>query len=210
MTALLSAVALVGLGHVVARYTGPRWAASVAKPVPIALLAFALAAAPAPADERYRWLVVGGLLCSMAGDVWLLFPRHFRRGLACFLVAHLFYIAAFSRAGSAGAGSWIVLLPFALAGAAMLAYLWPHLARERAAVALYIAVLVVMGWRAALLVATAGAAPGSLALAGALCFLVSDGTLATDRFVRPFRTGDAVVMTTYYAAQVLIATSALV
>jgi uncharacterized membrane protein YhhN len=37
--------------------------------------------------------------------------------------------------------------------------------------------------------------------------MVSDGVLAVDRFVRRFAAADAVVMTTYYAAQILIALS---
>ena len=90
----------------------------------------------------------------------------------------------------------------------MLAYLWPHLAQDRAPVAVYVTVIVVMGWRAA--ARAAGAAPmpsGELALAGALLFMISDGVLAVDRFARPFAAADGAVMTTYYAAQTLIALS---
>src|SRR5438093_1270345 len=50
-------------------------------------------------------------------------------------------------------------------------------------------------------------APGGLALAGALLFMLSDGLLATDRFARRFAAADAALMTTYYAAQTLIALS---
>lgn len=209
MAGLLAVATVVGVGHVVARYAKWTRLAAVAKPLPILLLALWLAATPAPPDSGYRWLVVAGLVCSMAGDVWLLFPAHFRRGLASFLVAHLCYIAAFARAGTSGGGTWAVLLPFAVAGAGMLAYLWPHLGRERAAVALYVTVLVVMAWRAAARVPVVDPPGGALAVAGASAFLVSDGTLSVDRFARRFHGADAVVMVTYYVAQSLIAASAL-
>jgi len=91
----------------------------------------------------------------------------------------------------------------------MLGYLWPHLGRERAPVAVYVSVIAVMGWRAAVRALAAGtpAPSGALALIGAIVFMLSDGLLATDRFARAFRTADAAVMTTYYAAQALIALS---
>jgi uncharacterized membrane protein YhhN len=65
-----------------------------------------------------------------------------------------------------------------------------------------------MSW-CAIARAAAGDAPlGAAAGAGgAVCFLVSDGVLAVDRFARPFVGARAVVMVTYYAAQVLIASS---
>ena len=208
MTVLPAAVAATGLAHIAARYAGPRWVAAVMKPVPIVLLALTLAASRTPVDDAYRWLVVGGLVCSMVGDVWLLFPQHFRRGLASFLVAHLFYIAAFSRGGLPGVPTWFLLVPFVLASAVMLGWLWPHLGHERAAVMVYIAVLAVMGWAAATRAWT-HAPGGSLAALGAVVFMVSDGTLAVDHFARPFRAADGIVMVTYYTAQTLITASAL-
>jgi uncharacterized membrane protein YhhN len=200
--------AALGLGHIAARYTGARALACVLKPLPIALLAALVASEPAPVAETYRWLVCAALLCSMAGDIWLLFPRGFVPGLASFLVAHLFYVAAFAPGGGWDARAWLLLVPFALAAGAMLTYLWPHLRRERGAVLAYVGVIAVMGWRAAVraLEVDAGAS-GPLAFVGALLFMVSDGVLATNRFARPFAAADAVVMVTYYAAQVLIALS---
>ena len=44
---------------------------------------------------------------------------------------------------------------------------------------------------------------------GALSFLVSDSVLSVNRFARPFAGAHAVVMVTYYAAQMLIARAML-
>lgn len=206
----IAAAAALGLQHVVARHRGVRIAAGVLKPLPILLLAVLVVSETAPVDERYRRLVVAALVLSMAGDVWLLFPeRFFVPGLVSFLAAHLLYIAAFRPGGGAGPSDWFALLPFAVFGAGMLAYLWPHLGRDRAPVVVYVSVIVVMGWEAALR-AGAPATPspsGALALTGALLFMLSDGLLALDRFARRFSAAEAAVMTTYYAAQTLIALS---
>src|SRR5207253_7591702 len=95
------------------------------------------------------------------------------------------------------------------AGLGMLAYLWPHLGKDRLPVLVYVAVIVAMGWRAAARALAPGIpeSSGTLAFAGAVVFMVSDGVLATERFARAFAAADAVVMITYYAAQILIALS---
>jgi uncharacterized membrane protein YhhN len=45
------------------------------------------------------------------------------------------------------------------------------------------------------------------AATGALLFVASDATLAIDRFARPFVLSRAAVLSTYFAAQLLIAVS---
>src|SRR5438046_2187144 len=142
-------VLVLGAAHVAARAAGARAVADLSKAVPIALLAGLVAAEPAPVGQAYRWLVFAGLLCSLGGDVWLLFPRGFVAGLFNFLVAHLLYIAAFAPGGPWNASAWALLAPFALVSLATLRYLWPHLGRERAPVAVYVSVIALLGCRAA-------------------------------------------------------------
>ena len=96
--------------------------------------------------------------------------------------------------------------------AVMLRYLWPHVrhSRVRIPVVIYTLALATMTWcaiaRAAEPTASAAEAAGAV---GAVSFLVSDGVLAVNRFARPFAGAHAVVMVTYYAAQMLIARSVL-
>src|SRR5205809_5919313 len=168
-------VLVLGAAHVAARAAGARAVADLSKAVPIALLAGLVAAEPAPVGQAYRWLVFAGLLCSLGGDVWLLFPRGFVAGLLHFLVAHLLYIAAFVPGGPWDAPVWALLAAFALVSLATLRYLWPHLGRERAPVAVYVSVIAVMGWRPAARAIAASPPPasGGLALPGPLPFTPS-------------------------------------
>ena len=203
----IALVLLLAAAHVTARVRGARAVGDLSKAMPIALLAGLVASEPAPVGQVYRWLVCAGLLCSLGGDVWLLFPRGFVAGLLHFLVAHLLYIAAFAPGTPWSASAGVLLAPFVLVCVAMLGYLWPHLGRDRLPVTVYVTVIAVMGWRAAMRATAAPTASGELALAGALLFMLSDGLLATDRFARRLPAADAAVMTTYYAAQTLIALS---
>lgn len=201
-------VAVFGVLHLIGHYRGHDGLWRLCKGMPIAVLAMGAALSPAAVAEPYRWAVVLALTASLAGDLFLLTPGGFRRGLASFFVAHLLYVAAFL------SGPWAPPplawgLGVGLPAALLLARLWGHLGRERVRVAVYVSVIGVMAWTAAGRAEVA--VPGAgLALVGAAIFIVSDATLAFDRFVTRFRSAHFVVMVTYYTAQSLLARSVVV
>lgn len=205
---LLSLLVLASaLLHIRAEYRGPRWQVYLFKPLTTTLILVLALTAPLPISSFYQAAVVLGLLFSLAGDVFLMLPSdRFTAGLLSFLLAHLCYIAAF---GSVAAFpiSAVVLLPFVLYGVVLLRLLWPHLGRLKLPVLVYAVVLLVMGWQAAEQYLAVQDGRSLLALSGAGLFVISDSVLACNRFVRRFRLAQAVVLSTYFAAQWLIALS---
>ena len=206
-SAFLAAAALsVGL-QLRAEYRGPRWQVYLFKPSTTALLLL-LAGLSAPAHgARYQQAVVVGLACSLVGDVLLMLPRdRFVAGLASFLFAHVAYIVAFSAGVPIGTAP-ALLVPLVAMAALLLWLVWPGLGRLRLPVVLYSATIFLMVWQAwgwRWVIDT----PGSrLAAVGATLFMASDAVLALNRFRRPFRGAQAVIMLTYVAAQALIALS---
>lgn len=209
---MLGLIVLLAVGHIVARTRGLAHVAGVLKPLPIALLAAVALGTSGGEDASYRRLVGAAILASMAGDIFLLSRRRFVPGLLCFLVAHLVYIRAFAPAAVIDGWALVPLLPFVGSALLVLRHLWPHLGRHRAPVCVYMGVIMTMGWLATLRALGGEVAPesGLLAMGGAFAFMASDGTLASDRFARPFRGAQIVVMSTYYAAQILLTLSAVV
>lgn len=154
-----------------------------------------------------------GLLFSLAGDVLLMLPRdQFLLGLIAFLAAHLAYIAGFNADG-------VMLTPSTLAIAALIAILiipiFVFLARglrasERSAlllpVGLYVLVLSLMAWSASttLFRPQWTGLSGISAATGGWLFLLSDGVLGWDRFVKPLPHGRLIVHSTYHLAQAFI------
>lgn len=131
---------------------------------------------------------------TLSGDVW------FVVGLLSFLLAHVAYIALFLRLRPGGVRrlpAWTAV--FAVWYAAFLALLGPHLGGLFLPVAVYGFVLGAMA-------ALAGGIGGIVAVGGIL-FVVSDSVLALGRFLPgyAFAPHDLVVMSTYLAAQGLIA-----
>lgn len=150
-------------------------------------------------------LLIAALGGSLAGDVFLMFQGFFIPGLVSFLVAHLFYVALF-KSGQAWFAHRGALAATLGIGMAMYAFLWagglpPAL---RAPVAAYVLVIALMAAQAIGRATTLRDAPSLLVAVGAGFFMLSDSLLATNRFVTPLPMAQVWVLSTYYAAQVLI------
>jgi uncharacterized membrane protein YhhN len=151
-----------------------------------------------------RWVIVG-LLCSLAGDVALMWPKQgFLPGLVSFLLAHLAYLWAFTRTQRLAARP----LPFVAYGVlavAILSLLWPGVpAPLRMPVLAYVACLAAMAAQAAVLW-RCGAGRGAVLALGGLLFMTSDALLATNKFAGPLPLASLWVLGTYWAAQWCIA-----
>ncbi len=178
------------------------------KPLTTLLIAGIAWVIPAPISDLYRWLVIIGLLFSLMGDIFLMLfdDRFFILGLASFLVAHLFYIGAYRSRDGFGFTWWLALVYLAY-GTALLYLLWPHIGALRIPVIAYASVLLVMGWQAAEMWIRWSDLSALAAMIGAVLFLFSDSTLALNKFRAIIPQSSIIVMSTYWAAQLLIAWS---
>lgn len=196
-----------GTATILADYRGRRPVVYVCKPLTIVVAMVIAATAAGGPSPSYRALILCGLVCSLAGDVFLMLPvKRFAAGLASFLLAHVCYVAAFVHASPAPAAPLLLAAATAI-GVAVTVPLWPHLGRSQLPVAVYVGALVALLWQSAGWAAQTGAANARLAAAGALLFTISDAVLAHNRFRRSFRAAQAVILSTYFIAQGLIAAS---
>jgi uncharacterized membrane protein YhhN len=208
---VLGAAALISAASAIAAYyrRPPRSAPYyIFKPLTtVLILAVAVLPGTFPGDA-YAGAICVGLVFSLIGDILLMLPGDlFLHGLISFLTAHLCYIYGFVSAGTADNPLWPALLLIAI-GAAVLVYIFPALSRVlKAAVTLYVVVIVTMAALAAGRAAAHASAGTMSAAAGALLFMASDAVKAVDRYRRPFRLAQAVVLGTYFVGQLLIALS---
>ena len=193
------------------------WLHFACKPLATALILALAVRAALPVSSRYRMLVCVGLLFSLAGDVFLMLPGdRFLAGLGAFLVAHLFYLAAFYGRSNARVRLTSVGL-FAVFDVVNLAGLLPLLDNAlRVPVLLYVLALLLMAGfalaRARSLharegMASATATSARLAAIGALFFVISDTLLAWNRFGGGIHLAPLWVLGTYFVAQWYIARS---
>jgi alkenylglycerophosphocholine hydrolase len=173
------------------------------KAIPVLCLAAWVAAQRPDAAGR---LVSLGLVLSSGGDLVLELGR-FIPGLVAFLAAHLAYIGAFvsqTRRPAPARG-----VPVLLWCAVVLALLWPGLGSLEGPVALYVAVIGTMIWRAAARVGHAGPPTRAewIGLVGASAFGLSDTLIALDRFLAPVPGARWSIMPLYWLGQWAIAAS---
>ncbi|WP_291012526.1 lysoplasmalogenase family protein [Hydrogenophaga sp.] len=150
------------------------------------------------------WLLAA-LAASLAGDAFLMFDGFFLPGLLAFLLAHLAYTALFRQDAPLLAAPRATLV-IALVGLAVYAVLWTGglPAALRAPVAVYVLAIAVMASWAVSRAKVLGDGPAWAVAVGAICFLISDATLAVNRFVMPLPHSAVWVLGTYYAAQCLM------
>ncbi|MCU0676844.1 MAG: lysoplasmalogenase [Myxococcota bacterium] len=155
----------------------------------LAMIVWLVRSAP---RDRERDLLVAGFVASLAGDAFLeLDPAGlFVPGLVAFLIAHVFYVAVFTR--SARALALPRAIPAYAYGAGVLALLGAHLGPMLVPVSVYTFVICTMLWRAAARVGALEPRTDThlraldraawLTLAGAASFAISDTMIAFGRF----------------------------
>lgn len=160
---------------------------------------------------RYSRRVLIGLILSCLGDACLVWKqKYFELGIGCFAIAQVCYSRAFGwkplnlYAGGVFAALGSLVYYFLSAGLkGIMVYL----------VAAYIGVICTMAWRATARIPTFNFFDDRVTWTqmsgcfGAIAFVISDLTLAVDKFLFSLPYAHPIIMVTYYAAQFGIALS---
>ncbi len=174
----------------------------------------------ADGNRLYFSLMLMGLVCSLAGDIFIQGQKAgdnrghamLATGIGAFFVAHCFYIAAFVHLSPFSL--WdipVFILPFiALRG--MFALLHLNFGKLKIASYVYLSAILLMFTKALSLTYLGGGftLPSALLMAGAVLFAVSDTLLTLFNFYPPCKGSKAIsaaVTITYYTAQALFAVS---
>jgi uncharacterized membrane protein YhhN len=208
LVAILTALAFVSaIITIYAASQNRRLVLYIFKPLTIVFIILIALESKFTTSSFYRYAIIAGLLFSLVGDIFLMLPSdRFVPGLVSFLIAHLFYIAAFKF--ESGRALFVRgAIPFLIYGALMLRLLWRELGKMRLPVMIYMLVILMMGWTATGRLMLIGQRGSVLAFTGALLFIASDSMLAIERFKGRFKGAQAYILITYFAAQWLIAFS---
>lgn len=213
---LIMLLVLVGTGAAAGLLLFPGWFSPgmrlALKPLPVLCMVCLVVSLRFVRGGGNRTVVAVGLLFGAAGDVLLeLGGSGFLYGLAAFLAGHLCYVAAFIRDSRRPAPEVAVVC--GCYGAVAFAFLsgLGDLGDLKVPVAVYVAVICGMVWRAWARLGAPGVSRSSFlaAFGGALLFTASDTLLAVNRFVVPFTGAGFLVLSTYWLGQLGIAASVL-
>ena len=184
--------------------------------MPILLILFLLNSKINPRKERL--FLVGALIFSLAGDVFLMFRREdlFVFGLASFLIGHIAYILSFNGRIKAANVSMmqkvLTSLPFVIFVLAFLWILYPYIMGKPetqplfAPVSVYASVIALMGFTAFLRRKGVSGFGFWAVFGGAVLFMLSDSCIAINKFIMdeqmPYK--GLIIMSTYGIAQYLM------
>ena len=191
---------------ILGKYKKPRFIHYAFKPLTMVLIISLAWERVTALPSGYGYFILFGLCISLFGDIFLMLSaKYFRSGLLAFLGAHVLYILAFSR--DIEALSWLPLFIILAYGIAVCLFLFGSLGRYRAPVLVYILAISAMAWLAFNRHQSLLDKESLLALIGAGLFLLSDTLNAFNRFKKPFRIAQALILGTYFVAQLLFALS---
>lgn len=166
------------------------------------IILYAFRRLPVKPSAAHRLLVIGLFFCMM-GDG--LIAVSFVAGLGAFLIGHLFYLSGFLKATRASKRHLLAIVPIAI---------YAFVIGRQLIASLLIQgndqlVLPVIFYMLAIsLMALSAVLTGNLqAIAGSTLFIISDSILSWNMFVSAIPFSDLFIMSTYYAAQFLIAGS---
>ena len=182
----------------------------ITKPFPV--LAMALMVFFYRQDTIGR-VVCAALISSAIGDIFLelSFPGSFVMGMVAFLIGHLLYAFSFVKQAPAPAVSYF--LPYLAWGGCIGWLVWGGLGPLKIPVLVYMSVIVVMMWRATVLVMQRRSARALAStslwlwaiLAGALFYGLSDSLIALNKFHHKMENVRPAISLTYWLGQALIA-----
>lgn len=205
ITPLLISVFISGAGCIWFAYHEPRWMFYILKPLTMVLICLTAILGGSELTV-YKVMIVGGLVCSLVGDIFLMLPAdRFLPGLIAFLFAHLCYITAFI--SEIYAVNWWLPIPFIIIGLMFVYFIFPRLGTQKIPVIIYVVIILVMGWLASELWYQVPKIGTLMIFIGAILFAASDLILALNKFQGSFKSYKVLNLTTYFTAQLLIASS---
>jgi len=197
--ALLIATVVVAAADWWAVHTDRRSVEYVLKPLTMVVL-IAAAIALDPSSETARWFMVAGLVCSLAGDVFLMLDeRYFLGGLVSFLLGHVMYVIGLFQLDIEPVMLAVGVVLVLVAGAAVGARIVRSSARTDPRLPIPVAVYMLV---ISLMVISALGTLIPAAIIGALLFFASDAVLGWNRFVQPLPNARIIIMTTYHLGQI--------
>jgi len=182
----------------------------ISKPLIVLLLAGYFLSQTNTVHSRLKKWILLALFFSWSGDVLLMFqqndPLFFLLGLSSFLIAHIFYIIFFHQVRikeNVKGNVWLLLI-VVIYYAALIILLSPYLGDMKLPVRVYGIVISFMFMLAMHMLFIKNKIAGQWMMGGALLFVISDSTLAINKFYQAFQVAGIVIMLTYGLAQLFI------
>jgi len=210
-----SLLTMISIANLYAQYLSLEWLNFISKPLIMPLLAVWLFASGIRQHKKIARNILMALFGSWLGDIFMMFQRqdsiYFILGLSAFLMAHVFYIFTYKTAMYSGTHKKKKLIGV-IAGIFIAGYLYllltiimDSLGDLKYPVIFYGIIISIMLWTAIVRKGKTNQRSYILVFLGSVLFVISDSLIALNKFNSPINQAGLWIMSTYIAAQFLIA-----
>jgi len=159
-------------------------------------------------DKTIKYLTVLALICSVAGDIFLMFdeenPNYFILGLIAFLLAHVMYILVYLKHRNRNRKSLPFMIILIIYASGLFYLIKDGLGVMLIPVVIYMFVILTMAVTAFLRKGSVSIKNYNWVFLGAILFLISDSLLSVNMFFKPILFANILIMVTYSFAQYFI------
>ena len=180
----------------------------IIKPAIVSSLIFLFLKGANQLETSIKRLTLAALICSVLGDIFLMFvsksEHFFTIGLIAFLLAHLMYISVFLKHKNKDMSITVFVILLLLYASGLFYVLKDGLGVMLIPVLIYMFVILSMATSAYVRKHKISSISYKLVLIGAILFMISDSILALHKFYKPIPWSNISIMLSYALAQFLI------
>lgn len=205
---IIPAAILSGVLATISKYKNYKTLHYITKPLTICLMIFYGAFYYRDSYIQGKKWVMAGLILSLAGDVFLmLHEKYFKAGLFAFLIAHICYTLYFIDGLLISRLFNLYSILLYVPGAAVIAMFIDKLGKYKIPVLIYTFVIINM---AAFSIPYYLSTGDYRVVIAAFLFIISDFTLAYNKFIKNIKYAHLVILPTYFVSQFLFVLSIIV
>ncbi len=160
--------------------------------------------------DRYRLMILFSLLTALIADTLMMIEEitFIKNGMIFFMMAHIFYVAAFSPGASFQLWNLVIILILSILSFLFIRMMNRNAGKMIVPVVIYTLILNMMGYFAITSLNKGLSASGIMLAAGAVLFMISDFILSVNAFVVKIKYSTVYTWLLYAPAQFLFVLSA--
>lgn len=206
LTVVLSIIAAISAGITIySKYSNNRIALYISKPLTTILILTLSIIFSRVSFQNNNELIFIGLVFCLFGDIFLMLHHKFLQGLISFLIAHILFLIFFFLKSETL--NYYLLIPIFLIGLTIFSFLFKKLGKMKIPVFIYLTIILLMAWCGISFYLTSHSFGAKIIAIAVILFVFSDANIAFNKFNKPYKLAELLILSTYFVSLYLIAFS---
>ena len=206
VTTILSIIAAISAGITIfSSYSDNKLALYVFKPLTTILVIILSVLFSRVSFHNHNELIFTGLVFCLLGDIFLMLHQKFMQGLISFLIAHILFLSFFYLKSETH--NYYLLIPVYLIGLTVYGILFNKLGKMKFPVFIYLTILFLMAWSGISFYFTTHSPAAEIIAVAVVLFVFSDANIAFNKFNKPYKLAEFLILSAYFVSIYLIAFS---